>query len=395
MRQHSRLTAAKVRTLSEPGQYTDGIGLTLRVETSGSKHWVQRVTIQGKRRNIGLGGFPAVSLADAREMAVANQLAIKQGRDPLSEKQQSAAEARRPEIATFAEAARMVIELRRPTWSNGKHAAQWESTLATYAFPVMGHMPVNEITSNDILTILTPIWITKAETARRVRQRIETVLDWTVAKGWRTDNPASRAITRVLPRQSTEVTHHTALPYSQVPEALNRIRESTCDLTTRLAFEFLVLTASRSGEVRLAQRKEVDWEKCLWTIPAERMKARRQHKVPLSPQAMEVLAQAMQPGMESNGLIFPSLNKGKPLSDMTFTALLRRLDIPAVPHGFRSSFRDWCSEEMGEAYEIAAELALAHNVGNATRRAYARTELLGPRRTLMEAWGEFLGNHHQ
>lgn len=211
MPQHSRLTAAKVKTLSQPGQHSDGMGLTLRVEASGSKHWVQRVTFHGKRHNIGLGNFPTISLASAREMAVANQLAIKQGRNPLHEKQESAAEAKRDEIPTFAEAARMVIDLRRPTWSNVKHAAQWESTLATYAFPVMGRMPVNEITSNDILTVLTPIWLTKAETARRVRQRIETVLDWTVAKGWRTDNPASRAITRVLPRQSGKVTHHTTL----------------------------------------------------------------------------------------------------------------------------------------------------------------------------------------
>ena len=390
MRQHSRLTAAKVKTLSQPGQYSDGIGLTLRVEASGSKHWIQRVTIHGKRHNIGLGSFPTVSLADAREMAVANQLAIKQGRDPLSEKKESAAEAKRDEIPAFAEAARMVIDLRRPTWSNVKHAAQWESTLASYAFPVLGRMPVNEITSNDILSVLTPIWLAKAETARRVRQRIETVLDWTVAKGWRTDNPASRAITRVLPRQSGEVTHHTALHYSQVPEALERIRESCCDLTTRLAFEFLVLTATRSGEARLAQRTEVDWENCLWTIPAERMKSRRQHRVPLSPQAMAVLAEAMELGMGSNGLIFPSHKKGKPLSDMTFTALLRRLGIQAVPHGFRSSFRDWSSEEMGETYEIATELALAHTVGNAARRPYARSELLGPRKVLMEVWGEFL-----
>ena len=390
MRQLQRLTAAKVRTLSEPGQYSDGNGLTLRVETAGSRHWVQRVTLHGKRRNIGLGSFPSVSLANAREMAAANLLAIKQGKDPLEDKHQAAEELKRSKMATFSEATRQVIDLNRPSWSNAKHAAQWESTLATYAFPVLGQKPVNEITPSDILSVLTPIWTTKAETASRVRQRMETVLDWTVAQGWRSDNPAGRAITRVLPKQTRRVTHHPALPYSEVPEALTRIRESSADQATRLAFEFLVLTAARSREARLARWTEVDWEQKVWKVPAERMKVRREHKAPLSLQAMEVLAEARQLSSETSELIFPSFNKAKPLSDMTFTTLLRRLEIPAVPHGFRSSFRDWCSEEMGETYEIAAEMALAHNVGNATRRAYARTELLGPRRVLMEAWASYV-----
>ena len=390
MRQLQRLSAAKVRTLSEPGQYSDGNGLTLRVEPTGSKRWVQRVTLHGKRHNIGLGGFPAVSLADARELAAANQLAIKQGKDPLADKYQAAAELKRSKIATFSAATRQVVDLNRPTWSNAKHAAQWESTLTTYAFPLLGQKPVNEITPSDILSVLTPIWTTKAETARRVRQRMETVLDWTVAQGWRPDNPAGRAITRVLPRQNRRVTHHPALPYSEVPEALTRIKESSSDQATRLAFEYLVLTAARSREVRLAFWTEVDWKQKVWTIPAERMKARREHKAPLSQRALEVVVEARQLGGEENELIFPSFNKARPLSDMTFTTLLRRLEIPAVPHGFRSSFRDWCSEEMGEGYEIASEMALAHNVGNATRRAYARSNLLDQRRVLMEAWADYV-----
>ena len=390
MRQLQRLSAAKVRTLSEPGQYSDGNGLTLRVEPTGSKRWVQRVTLHGKRHNIGLGGFPAVSLADAREMAAANQLAIKQGKDPLADKYQAAAELKRSKIATFSAAARQVVDLNRPTWSNAKHAAQWESTLTTYAFPLLGQKPVNELTPSDILSVLTPVWTTKAETASRVRQRMETVLDWTVAQGWRSDNPAGRAITRVLPRQNRRVTHHPALPYSEVPAALSRIRESSSDQATRLAFEFLVLTAARSREVRLAFWTEVDWKQKVWAIPAERMKARREHKVPLSQRALEVVVEARQLGGEENELIFPSFNKARPLSDMTFTTLLRRLEIPAVPHGFRSSFRDWCSEEMGEGYEIAAEMALAHNVGTATRRAYARSNLLDQRRVLMEAWASYV-----
>ena len=390
MRQQARLNAAQVRSLSVPGQYSDGNGLTLRVEASGSKHWVQRVTIHGKRRNLGLGGYPTVSLATARDMAIENQLAIKQGRDPLAEKQQAVQEAKRPKIATFAEATRQVVELRRPNWSNSKHAGQWESTLATYAYPVVGQKQVDDITTSDILTILAPIWNTKCETASRVRQRMETVLDWAVAQGWRTDNPAGKFIIKVLSKQTAEVRKHPALPYAQVPDALKRIKESSSDQITRLAFEFLVLTVARSQEVRLARWSEVDWQKKIWTIPRERMKARREHKVPLSRQAVKVLEEAKQQDGGATGLIFPNYKRERPLSQMTFNTLLRRLEIPAVPHGFRSSFKDWCSEEKGEAYEIASEMALAHNVGNATRRAYSRTELLGPRRELMEAWGEFI-----
>ena len=390
MREQDKLNAEQVRTVSEPGRYFDGNGLSLRVEPSGSKHWVQRVSVNGKRRNLGLGGYPTVSLANARTKARENLLAIKQGRDPLAEKRQAAEEARRPSIATFSEASRQVIELRRPTWSNSKHGDQWENTLATYAFPVIGRKQVDDITTSDILAILAPIWNTKCETASRVRQRIETVLDWTVAQGWRTDNPAGKAIIRVLGKQAKQVKHHLALPYTDVPEALKRARESSSDQVTRLAFEFLVLTAARSKEVRLAKWSEVDWEKKIWTIPGEGMKARREHKVPLSRRAMEVLEEARELGGELSDLVFPSNGKKNPLSQMTFNEMLRGLEIPAVPHGFRSSFKDWCSEEMGEGYEIASEMALAHNVGNATRRAYSRTELLGPRRELMEAWGEFL-----
>ena len=195
MREQARLSAAKVRTISEPGQFSDGNGSTLRVEPSGSKRWYQRVTIHGKRRNIGLGGYPAVTLADARDMAAANLLAIKQGKDPLMEKHLVAEENRRAAAPTFADAARQVIELRRPTWSNRKHASQRASTLDTYAYPLIGSKQVRQITSGDVLSVLTPIWTEKPETARRLRQRIETVFDWAVAQGWRSDNPAGRAVT--------------------------------------------------------------------------------------------------------------------------------------------------------------------------------------------------------
>lgn len=251
-RTHQTLSAAMVRTVSKPGMYSDGNGLNLRVERTGTKQWVQRVTVAGKRTVLGLGGYPAVSLADARELAAANQRTIKQGRDPLVEKRQAAEEQRRPAVPSFSEAAARVIEIRRPTWSNAKHRAQWSSTLATYAHPLIGRKPVDEITTGDVLAILTPIWTTKPETASRVRQRLEAVFDWVIAQGWRPENPAGKAVTRALPRVSRVKRHHAALPVPDVPAALKTVRESEADTATRLAFEILALTAARSGEARLA-----------------------------------------------------------------------------------------------------------------------------------------------
>lgn len=393
MRQQARLSAAKVRTISEPGQFSDGNGLTLRVEPSGSKRWYQRVTIHGKRRNIGLGGYPAVTLADARQMAAANLLAIKQGKDPLMEKHLVAEGNERASAPTFSDAARQVIELRRPTWSNRKHADQWSSTLATYAYPLIGSKQVGEINSDDVLSVLTPIWTEKPETARRLRQRVETVFDWAVAQGWRSDNPAGRAVTRALPRHSQVKNHFEALHYSEVPAAMVKVRESSSELMTRLSLEFLVLTAARSSEVRLAKWSEIDLGTDTWTVPAERMKARREHRVPLSRRAREILLEVKQgddKGSEQGtGLVFPGGRRGGPLSNMTHIQVLRRLEIPAVPHGFRSSFRDWVIEQTDTPW-VVGEAALAHNLGNSTEMAYARTDLFDKRRDLMEAWGRFL-----
>ena len=392
--QQQALSAVFVRTVARTGMYPDGNGLNLKVVPSGARRWVQRVTIGGKRHNIGLGGYPAVSLAEARELAAENHRLIRQGRDPLAEKRQAVEEFRKPSIPIFTQAAEQVIEMRRPTWSNAKHASQWTNTLRTYAHPVIGRKPVDEITTGDVLAILTPIWTTKPETASRVRQRLETVFDWAIFQGFRMDNPAGKGILRVLPRTSRLKSHHTALPHRDVPEALQRIRESTADLVTRLSFEFLVLTAVRSNEVRLARWSEVDWEEATWTVPEERMKARRIHRVPLSGPCLEILSQARELGGQEGGLVFPSGKNGKPLSDMVYTAMLRRLEIPAVAHGFRSSFKQWCLETKGaDATWLPSEAALAHNLGNSTQEAYIQhTDLLEVRRPLMEEWAEFLGS---
>ena len=384
------LTALTARALSKPGRHGDGDGLYLNVAPSGSKSWVQRIVIGGRRRDIGLGPYPAVSLARARAIAHDNRTAVAEGRDPVAEKREARETARRPapSIPTFAEAAARVIELRRPTWSNAKHAAQWESTLATYVHPVIGRKAVDAVTPADAMDVLSPIWTSNPETARRVRQRMETVMDWAVTHGYRLDNPAGRSLLKVLPSVKWLKEHRQALPYVQVPGAVARVRESTADAPTKLAFEFLVLTASRSGEVRTAEWSEIVWEAATWEVPAARMKARRPHRVPLSGRTIEILREASCFG-DGQGLVFPSARSGKAGSPMTFTAMLRRLGIPAVPHGFRSSFRDWVIERTSTPWAVA-EAALAHNVGNSTEAAYMRSDLFDQRRTLMDAWAAYV-----
>ena len=381
-----KLTALSAKALCEPGRYGDGEGLYLHIAPSGSKSWVQRIVIDGRRRDIGLGSYTAVSLAQARTMATSNRSTVSEGRDPLAEKQ--AARNPSPSVPTFAEASARVIELRRPTWSNPKHAAQWRSTLETYAFPVIGDMPVDEIGPPDILEVLDPIWTVKNETATRVKQRVGAVMDWAVQHGYRLYNPVGRGLLTALPSLRREEKHFLALPYEQVGWAVALVRESSANLLTKLAFEFMVLTAARSGEVRNAEWGEILWDRRTWEIAATKMKSWRVHRVPLSDRAMELLTEAWQlsgPG----GLIFPSVPNGKAMSDMTLTALLRRLGVPAVPHGFRSSFTDWADEQWPE-YSEAADKALAHEEKSKTRRAYRRTDLFKPRIALMQKWADYV-----
>ena len=385
-----KLNAFSVKTISKPGRHGDGDGLYLHVAPSGTKSWVQRIVINEKRRDIGLGSYPAVSLAQARSLAADIRSAVAEGRDPLAEKQAAKEAARNPSpsVPTFAEAATRVIELRRPTWSNPKHAAQWESTLATYAFPVIGEMTVNEITAADVLAVLEPIWTVKNETATRVRQRIGAVMDWAVQHGYCLYNPVGKGLLNVLPSFQREENHFPALPYEQVGWAVGLVRESNANLLTKLAFEFLVLTAARSGEVRHANWEEILWQRRTWQIPAIKMKSRRVHQVPLSDRATEVLTEAWQIS-GPDGLVFPAVPNGKAMSDMTLTALLRRLGVPAVPHGFRSSFTDWADEQWPE-YSEAADKALAHEERSKTRRAYKRTDLFNLRIGLMQKWADYV-----
>ena len=384
------LTAAKVKTIKEPGAYADGNGLTLKVDASGNRRWYQRIRVNGMRRNVGLGTYPVVGLKEARKAALANLLEVQQGGNPIDQKRRAREDAQRPVVPTFQQAAAKIIEMRRPAWSSNRHAKQWVESLTLHAYPVIGRKLVDGITTADVMAVLTPIWTAKPETARRVRQRIETILDYSIAEGWRLDNPAGKAVARVLPKVRQLQQHHPALPYTKVPAALQQVRESTADTVTKLAFEFMVLTAARAGEVRGAEWSEIDLETATWTVPAARMKARREHRVPLSNGALAILKEAK--GLsDGKGLIFPNKRSGKPISNMGLTRMLERLEISAVSHGFRSSFKDWTMEETSTSWAVA-ESALAHNLGNSTEVAYARSDLFVKRRFLMEQWDSFLSS---
>ena len=374
------LSATLVRNLKEPGKYYDLHGLFLRIEPTGSRRWVQRLTISGRQREVGLGPAELVSLAEAREAAQQNKKIARAGGDPLAEKRKSAA------IPSFAEAVDRVIELHEPTWSNPKHAAQFRSTLETYACPKLGKRPVSEIDASDILSTLQPIWTSKHETARRLKQRIGTVMKWAVAQGYRSDDPTA-ALTQVLPKAAKKPEHRKSISYAEVADCVAAVRQSDAMESTKLAFEFLVLTASRSGEVRGATWTEIDFEKAVWVIPGARMKMKAEHRVPLSAQALVILQKAKALG--DPHLVFPGSREGRPMSDMTMSKLIKELGFEADIHGFRTSFRVWVQEQTSTPFEVA-EKALAHKTSNKVVAAYARSDLFEKRRQLMDAWSSYL-----
>ena len=308
-------------------------------------------------------------------MAFAHRKQARAGGDPLTEKRHA------QHVPTVGEAAAAVLEQQRSGWRHARYERDWPRSLRAYAFPRIGAMPVSDVTTADVLAILTPIWHDKPETARRVRQRIGAVMKWAVAMGYRPDNPAGDALGQVLGRQRAGVQHMRALPHGAVADALATVRTSRALVTTKDAFELLVLTAARSGEVRLATWNELDLDAAVWTIPAARMKAKRDHRVPLSGRALEILHDARRRS-DGTSLVFRS-PRGRPLSDMTLSKLIKELGIAAVPHGFRSSFRDWAAEQTNTPREVV-EAALAHTVRNPTEAAYARSDLFGCRRRLMD-----------
>ena len=337
--------------------------------------------IRGKRRDIGLGSVDRVSLAQARRTAFEYRNIARAGGDPTIRSEVRT-------VPTFAEAIDAVIDIQRPGWKDsGKSEKQWRASFRDYAIKLLGRMRVNEITTADVLAVLVPIWHTKHETARRVRQRIGQIMKWAIAEGHRSDNPAGDALGAALPKNSKSKEHHKALPYDRVSAALATVRASGAYVATRLAFEFLVLTAARSGEVRGAKWNEISFDARMWTVPPARMKTMREHRVPLSARALGILRTAREYS-DSSGLIFPSVT-GRGMSDSTMSKLLRENGIEAVPHGFRSSFRDWASERTNIPREVAEE-SLAHENPNKVESAYRRSDLFERRRDLMDSWARYL-----
>jgi len=381
---------------AKPGRHADGGGLHLLVKASGARSWVYRFMLNGKSRDIGLGaaGPDGISLADARDARDALRLKVKAGIDPLEERQRDAAEAlaaaQAAQVAgmTFKAVAETYIGANEGSWRNDKHRQQWKNTLSTYVYPVIGELPVAEIGTAHVLQILEPIWKAKAETASRVRGRMETILDAAKARGYREgENPARWRghIAQILPVRSRLTRgHHKAMPYDAIPAFVGALHKR--EAVAALALEFTILTAARTGEVIGAKWDEVDIDKAIWTIPASRMKAGREHRVPLSLRAVEILKSTQ--GLRKEWL-FPATRGGK-MSGMAMSMLLRRLKADVTVHGFRSGFRDWSAECTGYAHEVA-EMALAHTIGSKVERAYRRGDLFDKRRGLMDDWAAYCG----
>ena len=379
-----KFSATEVKALRKPGRHTDGDGLHLFISKTGGKSWVQRMTIDGRRRDIGLGGYPSVSLAQARKRASDNREAIGNGRDPVAEKH-------RPAMPTFREASYAVHEANKPRWRNGSHTLGWIQTLERHAFPKIGNKPVDTISRSDLLAVLTPIWSTRPETARRVRQRMRTIFRWAMANELIESNPAGEAIDGALPSMPKVKAHLRALPYQEVGSALMTVDESQTTPASKLCLRFLVFTAARSGEARGATWDEIDLESAAWTVPGSRMKAGVEHRVPLSDQVLDVLTLAHQLE-DGSGLCFPSpLRPGRMLSDMTLTKILRSIGLAdrATVHGFRTSFKTWTMEQTDTPWAVG-EAALAHQLGGSVEQAYARSDLFLRRRTLMQQWAEYI-----
>jgi integrase len=392
-----QLTALAASRLSKPGLYADGAGLYLRVGRNGSRSWAFRFMLNGRAREMGFGGLHKVNLADAREKAGDARLLLSEGQDPLTQRhlndlQRAAVEkAAAARSMTFGQCAEAYVNAHEAGWKNEKHRQQWRTTLETYVSPVFGSIPVQEVDTDHILKVIEPIWSKKNETARRLRGRIEVILDWAKVRGYRTgENPARWRghLIHLLPGRTKvrPVKHHAALPYDQIPSFMAELRQ--VEGTAAAALEFLILTAARTSEVIYASRSEVDLKKRIWIVPQERMKGHREHRVPLSSAATVALHRLKGP----KGLYaFPGRTPDTPLSNMALLMTLGRMDRGDITaHGFRSTFRDWAAEQTNFPNEVV-EMALAHAVASKTEAAYRRSDLFDKRRLLMDAWAEYCG----
>ena len=381
-----KLTARRLATIKAPGKYGDGGGLWPRVRADGRRGWVLRYRFQGRDREMGLGG-EYVSLKEARHSAAQARRLIREGLDPIEERRKGRGKSNAP---TFRKCAERFIAAHEAAWGNARHRAQWHNTLGSYVFPVLGEKPVDTIDVDDVLRVLTPLWTLRPETASRVRGRIERVLDWAHVKKYRQkENPARWRgyLDNLLPKRSEvrAVRHHEALPWRDIPAFMDALR--TCEGIAARALEFAVLTAVRSGEVRGARWCEVEGD--VWTIPGGRIKAKREHRVPLSPRAVAILDEL--PRLDGVELVFPGARRGRPISGVSLLTVLKRMGRETLTvHGFRSTFRDWAAEITGFPREVC-EQALAHTLADKTEAAYRRGDLIEKRRQLMNAWAVYCG----
>lgn len=395
------LSALAVSRLTKPGMHAVGgaAGLHLAVGASGSRSWLVRVNVDGKRREMGLGPFPLVSLATARQRAREARADSRMGVDPVAQRiaERSARQALTAKQKTFADCAKAYIEAHESSWSNAKHRAQWPATFETYVYPTMGAVLVGDVTQAHVMAVLLPIWKTKTQTATRLRGRIEQVLSWATAAGFRQGENCARwtgLLDQLLPAPGkvAKVRHHPAVPVAAIPAFLAAVRLHHG--VSPQALEFALLTAARSGEVRGATWAEIDLDAAIWTVPGERMKAGKEHRVPLSAQTIKLLEAV--PRIEGTELVFPA-PRGGVLSDMALTALTRRMAFKdaegqlCVPHGLRSSFKDWCFEHT-EFHRDLAEQALAHTLESKVEAAYRRGDALERRRAMMQAWADYCEN---
>lgn len=394
MGQGYRLTQLKVDKAKTKGVYPDGAGLYLNVTIGGSKSWLYRYMLAGKQHWMGLGSYPEVSLSDAREKAADARKLTRQNIDPLAEKRltTSVIRASIAKAMPFETAAEKFIDAHKAGWKNAKHIDQWRNTLTTYAYPTIGKLDVSLIETAHIMRILEKddFWNTKTETAHRVRGRIESVLDWATARKYRSgDNPArwKGHLDKLLPARTKvkKTEHHAALPWPDIGAFMVELRKQ--EGIAAKAVEFAILTAARSGEVRGATWEEIDLDAGVWIVPPERMKAKKEHRVPLSAKALALLTE--QKKLFPDGYVFPGMKAGKPLSDMSLTAVLRRMDRNEITvHGFRSTFRDWAAESTAYPSEMV-EMALAHTIGNKVEAAYRRGDMFDKRRRLMQDWSDY------
>ena len=386
-RNHNKLSDARVRAAAKQGRHSDGGGLYLSIGPTGGKSWTFVWVKDGRKREMGLGAYPAVSLAQARGKAAECRASVAEGRDPIAERD-------REQEPTFGAVAEMTIVSMTPGWKNAKTAREWRYTFATYTKAIT-HKRVSQIETGDVLAVLKPLWQARPALGSRVRARIETVIDYAKARGWRpgSENPArwrGHLANLLSKKPKFSARHHAAMPYGEVPAFVERLRQRGA--MTGRCLEFLILTAVRSGEARGARWSEIDIPNAVWTIPAARMKAGKEHRVPLSRRAMQIVTEMAT--IRSGDHVFPGLSRSdRGLSDAAFAMLLRRMRLAGeiTAHGFRSAFRDWCGDMTEHPREIA-EAALAHRAGDATEIAYRRSDALERRRRVMQDWSDYIGN---